>query len=54
MPRKKSEFKPLTTKGVLKINPERKDLSGTKKGFDQLLLKALNTLPFDKKKRQSA
>jgi len=51
MPRKKSEFKPLTAKRILKINPERKSLSGTKKDFESLLERALNTLPFDRKKK---
>jgi hypothetical protein len=52
MPRKKSEFKPLTTKGILAINPERRNLSGSKKQFEEVIKKALHTLPFDKKRRE--
>ena len=51
MRRKKADIVPLTAKKILKINPERKNLAGSKKGFDELLSKALNTLPFDKKKK---
>lgn len=51
MPRKKIEFKTLTSKGVVKVNPERKNLSGSKTSFFSLLTKALKVEPFDKKKR---
>lgn len=51
MPRKKIEFKTLTSKGVVKTNPERKSLSGTKSSFFNLLSKAIRTEPFDKKKK---
>ncbi len=51
MPRKKREFKPLTVKRILKINPERKNLAGSKNKFDDLLSKALSQTPFDKKKK---
>lgn len=51
MPRKKIEFKRLTSKGVIKTNPERKSLSGTKENFFSLLSKAIKMEPFDKKKK---
>lgn len=51
MPRKKIEFKTLTSKIVIKTNPERKGLSGSKKGFLSLLSKAIKVEPFDKKKK---
>ena len=51
MPRKKIEFKKLTSKGVVKTNPERKSLSGSKTGFLNLLSKAIKVGPFDKKKK---
>ncbi len=51
MPRKKIEFKALTSKGVIKTNPERKSLSGEKRSFLDLLSKAIKVEPFDKKKK---
>lgn len=51
MPRKKSEFKLLTKERLLKVNPERKSVSGNESVFDNLLSKALKQLPFDKKKK---
>lgn len=51
MPRKKSEFEKLTSKGVVKANPERKSLSGTKSSFFNLLSKAIKMESFDKKKK---
>ena len=51
MPRKKIEFKTLTSKGVINVNPERKGLSGTKTNFLNLLSKAIKVEPFDKKKK---
>ena len=51
MPRKKSEFKPLTYKEIGEISPERKKLSVEKNVFENILSKALKQLPFDKKKK---
>lgn len=49
MPKKKSEFKPLTYSRVLKIKPERKSLVGNKKEFKKLVEEGTKKEPFDKK-----
>lgn len=48
MPRKKSEFKPLTEKDVIKRNPDRKNLSGSKNTFRKLVVEGTKHEPFDK------
>lgn len=50
MPRKKSEFKPLTEKRILEVNPKRAGLIGSKQIFKNILKTALKTSPFDKKR----
>lgn len=48
MPRKKSEFKPLTYKGIVKENPERESLTGSKEVFKKLIKSGTTVPPFDK------
>lgn len=50
MPRKKSEFKKLTQKEILKRNPNRKNQTGDKNLFDKLITESTKQKPFDKKK----
>lgn len=50
MPRKKSDFKPLTYTRIIKENPKRKELKGTKKEFKKLVVESTKHEPFDKKK----
>ncbi len=49
MPRKKSEFKPLTYKSIVKANPQRRSLKGDKDTFKRLIKKGTYIAPFDKK-----
>ncbi len=49
MPRKKSEFKKLTEKEILKRNPTRKNQTGNKNLFERLITKSSKQEPFDKK-----
>lgn len=48
MPRKKSEFKPLTYKKIIKINPERENLVGQKEEFKEMIQISIEQEPFDK------
>lgn len=50
MPRKKSEFKPLTEKEIIKNNPQRKYLVGAKNTFKTLITEGTKHAPFDKRK----
>lgn len=51
MPRKKSEFKRLTEKEIIKRNPKRKNLSGDNNLFEKLITKSIQQEPLDKKKK---
>jgi len=53
MPRPKSEFKPLTAKSIIEKNPDRKNLSESKKSFKRLLVVSTKIEPFDKKAEAS-
>lgn len=50
MPRPKTDFKPLTAKLIIERNPDRKNLTGSKKVFKNLIVASTEQQPFDKKK----
>jgi len=48
MRRKKTDFKPLTEKGIVEKNPNRKNLSGKSSTFKKLVVEGTKHKPFDK------
>ena len=52
MPKKKEDYPKLTYGKIIKANPDREGLSGGRQSFKELVSKAAETPPFDKKDKE--